>query len=349
MFVCFMCSVNQSYHLTMANNDVIFRVHYGGRFDRRYKCTYVGGQIGLYEESYDLDCLSFFEIETMARKFGYQPGDLVYYRIPERELDDGLVLLPSDEDVVRMAEVLLGHTLVVLYTVSFADANADAKVGANEGKDVAKSGNEEMRMKVINDLYWQALMSDDDDAWDGADEPEAGTSKRDNDYIPDFDDEGDTDEEDGSHEDGSHEEGSHEMATDVGGASGSATMFGRMLDDEEKDEVSSNLARSDILVTPPKSDEEYEASSWPKCVTRTSQFQDVDMEDPHLDVGMSFESAAQFRKAMREYNLFRVRMLCSQKMMGTELLEFVRVGSRVVLGEFMVHWLRVRELLCLSH
>jgi hypothetical protein len=82
-------------------------------------------------------------------------------------------------------------------------------------------------------------------------------------------------------------------------------MSGRMLDDEEEDKVSSNLARSDILVTPPKSDGEYEVSSWPKCVTRISQFQDVDMEDPHLDVGMSFESAAQFKKAMRESNLFR--------------------------------------------
>jgi hypothetical protein len=73
------------------------------------------------------------------------------------------------------------------------------------------------------------------------------------------------------------------------------------------------------------------------------------MEDSHLDVGMSFESAAQFRKAVREYNCLGVRMLCSQKMIGTGLLEFVRVGPRVVLGEFMVHWLRVRELLCLSH
>jgi hypothetical protein len=78
-----------------------------------------------------------------------------------------------------------------------------------------------------------------------------------------------------------------------------------LLDDEEEDEVSSNLARSDILVTPPKSDEEYEVNSRDKCVTRTSQFEDVDMEDPHLDIGMSFTSASQLRKVVREYNLFR--------------------------------------------
>jgi hypothetical protein len=101
----------------MENKDVIFRFHYRGRFDRRYKCTYVGGNIGLYEDTYDLDCLSFIEIETIVTKFGYQPGDLVYYREPGKELNDELVLLTSDEDVVKMADVFLGHKLVVLYTV----------------------------------------------------------------------------------------------------------------------------------------------------------------------------------------------------------------------------------------
>jgi hypothetical protein len=49
-------------------------------------------------------CL-FFEIETVVRKFGYQSSDLVYYREPGKELDDGLVLLTSDEEVVRMADL----------------------------------------------------------------------------------------------------------------------------------------------------------------------------------------------------------------------------------------------------
>lgn len=77
------------------------------------------------------------------------------------------------------------------------------------------------------------------------------------------------------------------------------------MDDDEEDEVSSKLARSDILVTPPKSDEEYKLINGAEYVTRTSQFQDVDMEDSHLEVGKSFDSADQFRKAVREYNLFR--------------------------------------------
>jgi hypothetical protein len=143
-------------------------------------------------------------------------------------------------------------------------------------------------------------MSDDDDAWDGANEPEAGTSNRDVDFLPNFDEEdgGESDVE-SCHDEGGYEEGGNEKAaqpetTHVGGSSGPATLDGQLLDDVEEDWVSSNLARSDILITLSKSDEEYEAASRDKFVTKTSQFEDVDMEDPHLDVGMSFESVAQF-------------------------------------------------------
>jgi hypothetical protein len=127
-----------------------------------------------------------------------------------------------------------------------------------------------------------------------------------------FDEEGDSEEGGDSSEEeggdgeecgdeGGHEEAAQQDTTHVGGLGD----LSRWLDDEEEDEVSSNLARSDVLVSPLKSDEEFEATSGVRCVTRVSQFEDVDMEEPHLDVGMSFDSAAQFRKVVREYNLFR--------------------------------------------
>jgi hypothetical protein len=115
---------------------------------------------------------------------------------------------------------------------------------------------------------------------------------------------GDNDGDSGD-EDGAHEEVAQPETTHVGISSGPATSAAQLLDDDEKDEVSFKLARSDILVTSPKSDEEYEAINEAKYVTRSSQFQDVDMEDAHLEVNMSFDSAGQFRKVVREYNLFR--------------------------------------------
>jgi hypothetical protein len=83
----------------------------------------------LYEETYDLDYLSFLEVETVVKKFGYQPSDLIYYHEPSKELDDGLILITFDENVIKMAEVFLGHKLVVLYTVSFT--NTVDEVGPN--------------------------------------------------------------------------------------------------------------------------------------------------------------------------------------------------------------------------
>jgi len=159
----------------MANNEVIFRVHYGGRFDRQYWCMSVGGNIGLYKESYDLDCLPFIEIEIVVKKFGYRPSDLVYYHEPYKELDDGLVLLTSDKDVVKMVDTFLGEKLVMLYTVSFANVG-DEVVCPNMGEG-ENSGDKERMMKVLNDPYWKAVMSDgdDDDAWDTVDEPIADT------------------------------------------------------------------------------------------------------------------------------------------------------------------------------
>jgi len=224
-----------------------------------------------------------------------------------------LVLLTSDEDVGKMAYAFLGEKLVMLYMVSFANVGDEVVCpNVSEGEN---SGDEEMTRRVLNDLYWKAVMSDDDDACDTIDEPIAGTSTRGgetstfgddwHDFI-EFDEEavGENDGDSGD-EEGAHREAAQPETTHVGGSSGPATSAAQLLDDDEEDEVSSKLARSDILVTPPKSDEEYEAISGAEYVIRTSQFQDVDMEDPHLKVGMSFDSAGQFRKAMREYNLFR--------------------------------------------
>jgi hypothetical protein len=276
--------------------------------------------------TYDLDCLSFFEVKTIVKKFGYQLGDVIYYREYNKELDDGLVLITFDDDVVRMAECILEHKLVVLYTVSFA--HDDYKVCTNVGEVEEDEGSDdEERMRIfIDDPYWQSLMSRDDDAWDDGGEPVASTSTYGDDTSIFGDGDGgdneDGDGDGGDEDDGDKEAGDgdcghggdgHEEAGDehsevieqetahVGGSRHLASFGGRML----KDQVSSNLGRSDILVTPPKSDEENEVGSRPSCVTRISEFHDADMEDHKLVVGMTFTLVNQFRQAVREYNLFR--------------------------------------------
>jgi hypothetical protein len=193
--------------------------------------------------------------------------------------------------IIKMADVFLGKKLIVLYTVSFVNAGDEVDPNVGESEEGENSGNKDMRRKVLNDPCWKSMMSDDGDAWDTVDEPVAGTSTRrdetstfGNDWLDfiDFDEEasgknnGDGAESDG---DGGDEESAHKKATqsetthvDVGGSSIPVTSDGWLLDDNKEDEVSSKLTRSDILVTPPKSDEEYEVTSEAENVTRTSKF-----------------------------------------------------------------------------
>jgi hypothetical protein len=116
-----------------------------------------------------------------------------------------------------------------------------------------------------------------------------------------------------------------------------------------EDEVSSNLGRSDIMVTPPKSDEENEVGNRSRGVTRILEFHDVDMEDPNLVVGITFTLVNQFRQAVREYNLFRGKDVQLTKNDGDRVIEFVGVRAMVVPRKFMVHWYQVSWLSCLSH
>jgi hypothetical protein len=160
----------------MAGEKVIFTVHHEGRFNRKKKCTYVGGKIGVYDDTYDLDCLSFIEIETIVKKFGYQPGDLIYYLQPSKSLDEGLVLLTCDADVLRMTKVITGTPVVVLYIVAFGHGDKEEEEEEDEINDV----DERKRNRILNDPFWKSLMGNDDDAWDDGAEPGVGTSTRGN-------------------------------------------------------------------------------------------------------------------------------------------------------------------------
>jgi hypothetical protein len=183
----------------MVGEEVIFTVHYGGRFNRKHACTYVGGKIGVYDDTYDLDYLSFIKIETIVKKFGYQPGDLIYYLQPSKSLDDGLVLLTCDADVLRMTKVITGTPVVVLYIVAFGH-------GDEEEEDEVNDVDERKWNKIINDPFWKSLMGNDNDAWDDGAELGVGTSTRGNVHG---DDEGDGEDE-GDDEDGGDDEGDDE-------------------------------------------------------------------------------------------------------------------------------------------
>jgi hypothetical protein len=107
---------------------LMFEIHHGSRFDREHRCTYISGDVANYPNPiFDKDKMSFIEVNGVVEFYGYGPGNLIYYNIPNKRLDKGLILLSSDHDVLEMVEHHIGHGLVELYLVSFGrvDINVD--------------------------------------------------------------------------------------------------------------------------------------------------------------------------------------------------------------------------------
>lgn len=126
-------------------------------------CNYVGGDISVYDEPYDSDCLSFIEVETIVKPYGYNVGDLVYYKEPEKSLNEGLRLISSDHDVLQMVKCHKGEQVIVLYLVSFG---ANGGVSDIDENDADIDEETERRGIGVNDLFWDTVLSSDDELFD---------------------------------------------------------------------------------------------------------------------------------------------------------------------------------------
>uniref|UniRef100_A0A7N2MBF2 Protein DETOXIFICATION n=1 Tax=Quercus lobata TaxID=97700 RepID=A0A7N2MBF2_QUELO len=102
----------------MEEGDLIFEIHHGGRFKNLNGLIYVCGDISIHGEGYDRDCMSFIEVESILKSYGYKRGDLVYYKQVGMNLDEGLVQIKTDPDVLKMVDCHKGVESVVLYTIS---------------------------------------------------------------------------------------------------------------------------------------------------------------------------------------------------------------------------------------
>ena len=108
----------------MDDNDIfIFEIYFEGRFKNLNGLVYVNGDVTAHDEPFDSDYLSIFELESILGKYRYQHGDLIYYKLIEMSLDNGVVLLKIDNDVLKMVDAHKTEKFVVLYTVSAVNAN----------------------------------------------------------------------------------------------------------------------------------------------------------------------------------------------------------------------------------
>jgi len=99
----------------MRSSELVVEVHYGGRFDRRFGCVYVGGEVEVHHE----------KVEGICKKYGYRSWDLMYFKDPRKSLVDGLYLITSDHDVLSLSACHTWHVILELYIVSFGNERGD--------------------------------------------------------------------------------------------------------------------------------------------------------------------------------------------------------------------------------
>ena len=132
-------------------------MHYGGRINRGFTCTYVGGDVDVHAEMYDEDKLSFFEIEGIVKKYGYKSRDLVYYLVPGCSMQSGLKLISSDFDVLGMVDAHKGVLVIELYLVSFAEHS----VRDDDYEDNDEDNDGENNRIDRDDPYWEEVLESD--------------------------------------------------------------------------------------------------------------------------------------------------------------------------------------------
>jgi hypothetical protein len=278
---------------------LVFEINYGGRFDRAYGVIYSGGEMVVHPQSVDLDSFTFSMLESIVEHYGYNPGDLIYFRDPNKDLVVSLHLVSSDYDVHYMSSVHVENNVVELYIVSFQD-DGDGEGGEDDEE-------EDVRGRVaLNDPWWDDKIKDDEDVFEvNYDVNRAGPSTYE--CV-----EGDRENGNGNgngNEDGDGDGDGFEGAG-IEGRSGPSISQGRSgpstsehgmqsFEDVEVVDNDSEMGRSDILLSPPISDDNSgEISS-----NLGSEFHAMDLVNPSLKLKMKFSSLQLFREAVKQYNV----------------------------------------------
>ena len=76
-------------------------IHHNGNFEWNPSLEYIGGEVSTMA-NVDPDLLSHFEIQDICAEVGGSINNRIYYLIPGGDLEQGLGLITSDDDVTYM-------------------------------------------------------------------------------------------------------------------------------------------------------------------------------------------------------------------------------------------------------
>lgn len=146
---------------------MLFKVNYGGRFQRLPHTEYLRGKKELHHKPWDMDCLSFFKLEAICTKYGYTYGDLIYYAYSIKSLEERLVQILSNMDMLEMVTNHKGHNTIILYMIVFRDKAAHQQEKKKRYKlSMVKKGSMEKGKQVMEDDEEPSKSPPLDSSWD---------------------------------------------------------------------------------------------------------------------------------------------------------------------------------------
>ncbi|KAK9287670.1 hypothetical protein L1049_016108 [Liquidambar formosana] len=265
----------------MATSWFTLEIHYNGYFVDLPQKMYFGGEVHM-EPSINPDRMSYLEMQSILEDLRQPRVATIYHKMPDQDLDVGLRLVSTDQDVLDMFAIHTGRGNIQIYIVADMDEVLnEVPLAAMEMDGVQKPVEvEEVDLVDSSSNSHYSMIGEEDSCFDSDYDP----------HIYGGHVGGGVNEDDESMEDGNSHEG--EGLKDGNSAKAEGRGDGNI---SEGDEVLSDYAPSDELCSLVDSDMEDEAP-------RYLEFhEDRDMENPQLCLGQLFSSTAVFRAALREH------------------------------------------------
>ncbi|GFS30587.1 hypothetical protein Acr_00g0012770 [Actinidia rufa] len=96
----------------MTKTMFTLQILHGGKLVQGEQVTYVNGEE--YICTVDSDFMSYFELMDIMKDIGYPNHSVVYYKLPNSDMNIGLMELISDVEIVHMFDVHVGSDVSVI-------------------------------------------------------------------------------------------------------------------------------------------------------------------------------------------------------------------------------------------
>ncbi|XP_058747097.1 uncharacterized protein LOC131620093 [Vicia villosa] len=272
------------------------RIHHKGDLITHPITLYVGETLTEMDWDWDVDYLSYMEVEKMIKDVGYTSIKCLWYCHPRFLFTRGLRPLNNDQDVLRFIEDVKGFKVVDIYVQHDVDIpdiiESDEGAYMNEATDLNVES-EATNVNVESEAANVNVESEDGTTDVNGAELNVENEGDDNETDPNYEESAEVDEEsdtyDGESEevDDESEEGDDESVIDW------ATIFpnAQCGESSSKHVISDeDDCDSDELHTPPESDIEDEMPRFP-----------VFKDTIKFELGMKFKDKLQIRNVVKEY------------------------------------------------